>query len=112
MIGGKYDRLITINRSTDSASTASGSVTKTWSSVATDVPARYDVVGGGTVFEADQRVANQNVVFGIRYPFSFSVLENDQVVFEGKTGKIESVDENTKAPRRSELLITVNFKDN
>jgi hypothetical protein len=106
-----YDRLISFNKLTETQ-VADGGFTLSPILIAADVPCRTSWSGGQEVFQSEQRTATQNIVFAIRYPYSFSVIEKMQVVFEGKTGNIINVIENPKAGRRVELLITATFKDN
>lgn len=107
----RYDRLITLQRNTVTR-TVSGSVNREWTTYASDVPARFMNIGGGLADESNERVSRRVSQFAIRYSWSWNLQENDQVIFEGQTGLITSIDENTKLPRRTEWIIEVIFKDN
>jgi SPP1 family predicted phage head-tail adaptor len=106
-----YDRILTINAPTESVS-ATGDRSIAWNDVAGNVPCSVVPNGGVETFNEEQRVASNTIVFAIRYPHSFSVVESNQIIYEGSTYNVTNSYDNTKAGRRVELLITALRKDN
>jgi SPP1 family predicted phage head-tail adaptor len=114
---GKYDRRLTIQVPNRVHANNGESYIGSWSNVVVDLPCKKKVVGdswntgGGENFEINQRVANSQYQFQIRYAHSFTIDETMEIDFEGLRMEIVNVMD-TGVDRRTEMTLTCVLKDN
>jgi SPP1 family predicted phage head-tail adaptor len=87
---GRMDRRITVQSFTTTQN-AIGEPEKTWTALYTDISAEVAQVGGREYFSADQRVAEADCRFYIRY--RGDITEQMRIVYDGKTYDIKHIRE-------------------
>jgi len=82
MIGaGELNRVISIQSNSPSTFTAEGEPVASWSTVLTDIWAKYEPLSGREFFLAAQRYAENMVRFVIRYTTSITMTETLRVKY-------------------------------